>query len=189
MKTLILIFGFFLSLSQSFAQTASNVVDTSEHPITVTFREPNLNDKADLIVIDGKEFTGRQVDEAFKNLNPDNIFRVSILKGDSAKAIYGGKWKNGVAIIITRQYAASQYQKKLIQFSPQYKDYLKLYKNDDSGLIYLLNGTVLDRGMPQVQRILYGLIERIKTVYFIEKFSEKLNLNNPKPIVVITTLQ
>jgi len=49
-----------------------------------------------LVIVDGKE-----VDD-ISSINPDSIESMSVLKGDSAIAIYGEKGKNGVVIITTR---------------------------------------------------------------------------------------
>ena len=48
-----------------------------------------------LVIVDGKEIP--QAD--MKNINPDTIDNISVLKGEAAKEKYGDKAKNGVVII------------------------------------------------------------------------------------------
>ncbi|HYH55961.1 MAG TPA: hypothetical protein VD772_05080, partial [Anseongella sp.] len=55
-----------------------------------------------LIVIDGKISSDRLEDGDVKNLNPNDIKSISVLKGRSATDIYGEKGKNGVILITTK---------------------------------------------------------------------------------------
>jgi TonB-dependent SusC/RagA subfamily outer membrane receptor len=51
-----------------------------------------------LVVVDGKIQTA----EDWKNISPNNIATVDVLKGESAKALYGEAGKNGVIVIKTK---------------------------------------------------------------------------------------
>lgn len=57
----------------------------------------NISDK--LIIIDGKEATKKQL----KKVSAADIESISILKNESATAIYGDKGKNGVILITTKK--------------------------------------------------------------------------------------
>ncbi len=74
----------------------------------------------------------------------------------------------------TKPYAIKAYQNKLSSLSNYYKDYLEKNKNNDSDLVYVLNGDVLESRQYETIKKLYEAVEEIKTVYFIEKFSAKL---------------
>lgn len=52
-----------------------------------------------LFIVDGKELKKSK----FKDLDPDNIERINVLKGESAIEKYGNKGKNGVVEVITKK--------------------------------------------------------------------------------------
>lgn len=57
------------------------------------------NNKTPLYVIDGKIVS----EDIFKNLNPNEIIDIAVLKDNAVKAIYGSKAVNGVIIITTKK--------------------------------------------------------------------------------------
>jgi outer membrane receptor for ferrienterochelin and colicin len=54
-----------------------------------------------IIYIDGVRVDGDR-DEALEGLEPDQIDRVEVLKGDAAKELYGSEARNGVIQIVTK---------------------------------------------------------------------------------------
>ncbi|OYY19508.1 MAG: hypothetical protein B7Y69_09850, partial [Sphingobacteriia bacterium 35-40-8] len=52
-----------------------------------------------LVVVDGKIQSN---DESWKKINPNSIATIDVLKGESAKALYGDAGKNGVIVIKTK---------------------------------------------------------------------------------------
>ena len=54
-----------------------------------------------IIYIDGVR-VDRDRDEALQQLNPDQIDRIEVLKGDAAKELYGSEALNGVIQIVTK---------------------------------------------------------------------------------------
>ena len=54
-----------------------------------------------IIYIDGVRVDGDR-DEALQRLNPDQIDRIEVLKGDAAKELYGSEARNGVIQIVTK---------------------------------------------------------------------------------------
>ena len=143
MKILALIFGMFLSCGKSFAQNSPGVVDTGARGKNVVFRciGSNTIKNGALFVVDGTELADSSAKKTINNINPKNILEYSILKDDSGRAIYDEKGKNPFIIIVTRQYAISQYQKKLSAFSEAYKKRIEFqmrYNHDDDGLMYLI---------------------------------------------------
>jgi hypothetical protein len=137
-----------------------------------------------LIVIDGFIYKGK-----FTDIDPKDILSFDTLGNPGATNIYGEQGKDGVLLMTTFKTGLEYCQRKLSNFSIAYRFYLEANKNDDSGLVYLLNGVVLEGSRSDIIKKLHDEIEKVKTVDFIDKRSEKLNLNNPKPIVVITTKQ
>jgi TonB-dependent SusC/RagA subfamily outer membrane receptor len=89
------------------------------------------------------------------------IFYVSVLKGDSATAIYGSRAINGVVLITTKEHAVKEYQKKLSDFSYQYKQYLERDKHKDNrwsvSTIYFINGKAFNDGQIETTTALYTL--------------------------------
>lgn len=54
-----------------------------------------------IIYIDGVRVDGDR-DAALQQLNPDQIDRIEVLKGDPAKELYGDEARNGVIEIVTK---------------------------------------------------------------------------------------
>ncbi len=52
-----------------------------------------------LMIVDGKETEGQSI----KDIDPENIATINVLKGDKAIEEYGDKGKNGVVIIKTKK--------------------------------------------------------------------------------------
>jgi TonB-dependent SusC/RagA subfamily outer membrane receptor len=109
-----LFFCLFLLFSAAYAQDSSNlkiqglkILSRQQPPLTTSNTEPvvirlrcgysNLNTEP-LIIIDGV------VAEKFerRNINPDDIESISILKGPTATALYGYRAASGVIIITTK---------------------------------------------------------------------------------------
>jgi len=170
-----------ISVSAQSRDTLSK--DTAKHFMIVD--APSIGKYAEpLYVVDGKIYKRN-----IRRINPENILQITVLKSPGATNIYGKAGENGVLIIETLKFGIEYCQRKLCSFSMEYKNYLEANKNDDSGLVYLLNGVVLDGSRSEIIKKLHDEIEKVKTVDFIDQHSETLNLNNPKPIVVITTKQ
>jgi hypothetical protein len=64
-----------------------------------TFFVTSDGDKDPLIIIDGKEVKNKKM----KDIDPDTIASVSVLKGESAEKKYGKKGKDGVIEITTKK--------------------------------------------------------------------------------------
>jgi len=137
-----------------------------------------------LIIIDDKP-SSKHILEKIK---PEYILEISVLKDTSATALYGSKGANGVIIFTTKLYAQQQYQQKLSAFSQPYKDYLKINKDNDSKLLYVLNGELLNRpANGDLIKKLYDIpLEKIKTVTFMDKDYQD-TFNNNEPLILINT--
>jgi hypothetical protein len=114
MRVLTMIFCLFISVN-ALAQTTSN--------------EP-------LYVVDGK------IVPSIKNLKSHDIYETALLSDSTAIGIYGKQASNGAMVVTTMKGQAVIYQKKLIQFSEKYKNYLAKKGNDDN-LSYVINNTML----------------------------------------------
>ncbi|MBL0359055.1 MAG: N-acetylmuramoyl-L-alanine amidase [Chitinophagaceae bacterium] len=81
---------------------STGTVTMNSEKITVEPIKP-----APLYILDGKE----EDSTVLKRVNPDNIDRVDVLKGESAVALYGERAKNGIVLITTKKPASPTAQK------------------------------------------------------------------------------
>lgn len=86
----------------------SNILENQveeKQPQKIGLRMQNLCDylknSNHLLVIDGETIDEDKSNEALKKLKPNEITSIDILKGESAKIIYGERGNNGVVIIST----------------------------------------------------------------------------------------
>lgn len=79
------------------------VEETSERAPMIRLRgSASLGMRAEpIIYIDGVRVDGDR-DAALQQLNPDQIDRIEVLKGDAAKELYGSEARNGVIEIVTK---------------------------------------------------------------------------------------
>lgn len=79
------------------------VEEVSERASVIRLRgSASLGVRAEpIIYIDGVRVDGDR-DEALQRLNPDQIDRIEVLKGDAAKELYGSEAQNGVIQIVTK---------------------------------------------------------------------------------------
>ena len=110
-------------------------------------------------------------------LDFENILKVDVLKDPKATAIYGSLGANGVIIIITKQFAIHQYQKKFSSFSDAYKKYLAAHNNDDSRVTYVLDGEVVKPGNKFIDTLFNLPLSKIQHV----------NMLGPKEFEGMTT--
>ncbi|MQY78476.1 MAG: TonB family protein, partial [Bacteroidetes bacterium] len=78
-----------------------------DYPEKKPVTQLSLNDSV-LYIIDGKEVTNKK----FRQLNPDNIQSVTVLKGENAVKNYGERAKDGVIIVTLKDYISSNSNKK-----------------------------------------------------------------------------
>lgn len=75
-----------------------SIVTISTNPEKINaIRVRSINENP-LIVVDGTPLRGNSINK----ISPDSIESITVLKGNSAKAIYGEKGKNGVILIVTK---------------------------------------------------------------------------------------
>jgi len=91
-------------------------------------RDSSQTDKEPLYVIDGKV----QTSGGLKNLNPENIKSISVLKDASATSLYGEKGKNGVIEVTTKSEATSD-SSKAIKGTGKITD-ISIQKSDNDGI-------------------------------------------------------
>lgn len=91
------------------SDTSDNWVEKKEEiqPQNFSIRTPNspiyLNDDYFLFVVDGEVIEKNKSNEVLKNLNPNDIVSMSLLKRESAILIYGERGKEGVILISTKK--------------------------------------------------------------------------------------
>jgi hypothetical protein len=165
-----------------FAKAIDTSYSSVQRQVLLVDSLARLKENRPLFVVDGMI-----EDSVADKINAQNLLQTYLLKPPESTNIYGEAGKNGTLLISTLEFGAVYCRRKLSELSFAYRYYMALNKNDDSGLVYILNGVVLNGEESRIVRKLYDQIEKIKAVIFVEKFSKKLDLNNPKPIVVITT--
>jgi len=179
------LYCFIALLFLSFSAVAQSVdtarKDTSKRFMIIDAKSISKNEKV-LYVIDGVIFKGH-----VKQINPQDIVKVNVLKDAQAKTIYGSRGANGVIVITTRQFVINQYHKKFIAFSKSYSDYLKAHENKDGDLNYILNGFPLEGKMDEIIERLYEIpSEDIRNVTFLD------NSKNSTPVksaLIITAIK
>ena len=140
--TILLTFMFCLLLNKGFGQQAVNNKADSSKKGYVFHDVASVLPNALLYIIDNKEIPDSQArsNYVFKNLSPNDILEISILKDIEANAIYGIRGARGVVIITTKKYAIAQYQKRLSAFSTEYKSYIEAimkYNHNDNDVMYV----------------------------------------------------
>lgn len=178
------LYCFITLLFLSFSAVAQSVdtarKDTSKQLIFLDATSKNTSKP--LYVIDGVIFK-----DHVKQINPQDIVKVNVLKDAQAKIIYGKRGANGVIVITTRQFVINQYHKKFVAFSKSYSDYLKAHENKDGDLNYILNGFPLEGKMDEIIERLYEIpSEDIRNVTFLD------NSKNSTPVksaLIITAIK
>ena len=79
----------------------ANALETPETELAIRSLDANANP---LCIVDGKEVSA----EEFKNLNPDDIDHIEVLKSEAATSPYGSKGANGVVVVTTKKAAAAK---------------------------------------------------------------------------------
>lgn len=134
-----------------------------------------------LFIVDGQPSKNKLSD-----IKSDDILSIDILK--RAKGIDPSLQPDSKTVIVTtKTFATSQYQKKFSSFSKRYGEYLTQHQNNDEDFIYVLNGVpVLSNNKIDIKKLYEIPAKEIKEVIYKEKLS---NINNIKPLVIITTKQ
>jgi len=78
---------------------AQNTDKTFRNPTFITFRDKSVLQAEPLYVLDGKVIDKSDI----ANINADNIESLSVLKSQSATAIYGKKGANGVIVVTLKK--------------------------------------------------------------------------------------
>lgn len=133
---------------------------------------PGLPDDA-LYVVDGK-----MSDKKLEGIDPNGILSINVLKEKSSEPMEGSGGRATV-MVVTKQGAIKSYMQKFSEFSGSYKKYLDSHNDDDSGLIYSIDGYDCNKGMDGLTRLYQLSKEKISKL----KISVKDNVTN----VAITT--
>jgi TonB-dependent SusC/RagA subfamily outer membrane receptor len=91
MKKLIVVFSLLISVG-AYAQKA----DSAKKEVRISTGNPY--DSSPLVIVDGTKYKGD-----IKNINPNDIESVEVLKDASSKKLYGEAAKNGVILVTTKQ--------------------------------------------------------------------------------------
>ena len=139
--------------------------------------------KKRLMVVDGMIDTGK-----FSDIDPQNILSLDTLGNPEATNIYGDQGKNGVILITTVTEGKREYQFQLSRFSIPYSIYLAANKNDDSKLIYVLNGVTLTGDNHDMIKKIHDSLGKLKSVAYVNRIASKnVDPQPTRPVVAITT--
>jgi hypothetical protein len=177
MKVFIITFCLFMSVDALAQDNHGNQKDSLKHAAVFKPSPP-------LIVVNGMVYDF----DSLKNIKNSDILSIDTLKYRVKENSNPNIADRGAIIIITKEYAVGQYQKKLSSFSIDYKNYLETHQNNDSGLFYVLNGVPLEEKTDNtlISKLYEISVKKVKKVVFLEKYYKDI-LNNNKPIVGITT--
>lgn len=121
-----------ICLFTSVSAFAQDTVKTTVKSVTI---DGDMAKRPDpLYVIDGYKVT----DHVFRQIKPDNIEKISVLKGTSATSLYGSEGANGVILIATKTGAKGTLE--LLK-----KD--SLTNNTFKGALYIIDGVKADKAM------------------------------------------
>ncbi len=159
------------------------IIMGTKKKLPMYFSKPSTDTSFDgrvVYVVDGEISERRSVNEK-------DILIKSTIKGAVLDGIYGRKL-DSIVTSISRKYAIEQYQKKLSTFSKDYNNYLQINRNDDSNVLYVLNGVPMAADENDNIKKVYASLEKLKSVNFIKSIAS-LNVypERTRPLLVITT--
>jgi hypothetical protein len=96
---------------------------------------PNGKDSV-MYMIDGELAT----DMKLRTLDPGDVISIDVLKNGKNQDPSLNNVRGNAVVVITKPFAIKQYQQKISLFSKEYKQYLSFHHNDDSKLVYVVNG-------------------------------------------------
>ncbi|MCR8558217.1 hypothetical protein KXD93_11210 [Mucilaginibacter sp. BJC16-A38] len=108
---------------------------------------PELPDSA-MYVIDG-EISDKKLD----GIDPKGILSIDILKKNKGTESMESDVSHDMVIVVTRAGAVRSYQTKLSSLSAPYKKYLDNHNNDDSGLNYVVDGDIYNKGDASLEKL------------------------------------
>jgi TonB-dependent SusC/RagA subfamily outer membrane receptor len=124
------------------------IIQTKHYQVPTYQPKPldSVEDKDALFVIDGVPSKNK-----LNDVDPKNILSIDILKkGKNSDSSF--ETVNDVVVVVTKSGATVTYQKKFSAFSDEYGEYMKNHDNNDSGVLYEVNGVpLLVLGYPQKQ--------------------------------------
>ncbi len=95
------LFSLVATVGSLFLQAQSNTEETSSDKIRIVCKSSIEKSDQPLYVINGKVSKSGKL----KKLKPKNIKHIQVIKGDSARAIYGSAGANGVIVITTKSFS------------------------------------------------------------------------------------
>ena len=140
MRVLTIIFCLFMSVGALAQGNAARKTDST----TKSIQRDSV-----VYIVDGVPLSKESV-------KPNDILIENVLTGHQLDNLYVNKKLDSVIIIVTKVGAVNSYQKKLSDFSVDYRNYLADHHNSDSRIIYCIDGDLF-RGDEKRIKILYNL--------------------------------
>lgn len=123
-----------------------------------------------IYIIDGKLIAAASSDSVIRDLNPNKILDISVLKDSALDRTSSAGFHGRAVVITTKKYAILQYQKKFSAFSKAYNNYIDSLKSDDQQVTYVINGELVagkDRN-DEISQLYKIPKEKIKGIGFQE---------------------
>ncbi|GAA3967723.1 hypothetical protein [Mucilaginibacter dorajii] len=150
-------------------------------PYDHSFAQSASTGKANMYVINGEVSTEKKLQE----LDPGDIISIDILKNNKNQDPALSNLKGNVMAVITKPFAIKQYRQKLGRFSKEYKAFLDANSNDDSRVVFLIDGTLYS---PTKNEGIKGLFQLNENKIHKVSFSKGHEVASGwKPAVVIIT--
>ena len=169
MKIYIILFCLFLS-----ADVWAQNISAGKNETSKLIQLDSGVSKDALYVIDGEPSTNK-----LSNVNPNDIISIDILKkGKGSDATF--EPVNDIVVVVTKANAVKQYQKKFSSFSKKYQEFLNDHHNEDSGIIYIVDGIILNGDKERIIKLYKLPATEIKNVGF--------NSENPMDSKILATV-
>ena|ERR1700743_2081780 len=173
MKVYFILFCLFLS-ADAWAQSVS----VGKNDTSKAIQLDSSVSKDALYVVDGVPSTNK-----LNDVNPNDIITIDILKKGKGSDVSFEPVKD-IVVVVTKANAVKQYQKKFDSFSNQYQEFLNKHHNDDSSIIYIVDGVILNSDKERISKLYKLPITEIKKFGFN---NEKLMDSKILATVIINT--
>jgi len=116
--------------------TSARKTDSATQAKSFIIRDPAeiTNDEC-IFIVDDKAAIKSTSKHILKKINPSDILEIQVLKDSALDRTSSAAFHGPAVIITTKQFAISQYQKKLCAFSVEYKKYV-MTEHGDYGILY-----------------------------------------------------
>jgi len=133
-----------------------------------TNKQTTNNPSNVVYVVDGVVSNQKQMEKVDKT----EVLEINVLKGKSAKDLYGARAKAGVVLVSTKKGAVKAYQKKFSSISPEYAKLIKTIANEKD-IVYIIDHQLV---VENQEITLFNLkAKKIKEIKVIDPSTTKMD--------------